>query len=131
MPGKVGKPLKVRSKKELQSLIDAYFAANSSLSLSGLCLALGLAHRRSLNEYEQNAEYGNIIKRARLKVEEYYEKLACTNHSAAGPIFILKNMGWSDRQEIEHSGQLTNIIRYPYKRPGPIGDVNTAVGSDS
>jgi len=47
-----------------------------------------------------------LIKRALLMVENSYEKRACENN-ATGPIFVLKNMGWSDKTEIKQELEVT------------------------
>lgn len=100
----------------LQSRINAYFETNPDPGFSGLAYALGFSERRSLNDYadKKNSVLSTPIKRAMLYIETDYEKLlrekACT-----GAIFALKNRGWSDKTEIEHStiddkGEKSGII---------------------
>lgn len=102
---------------EMQEACDAYFAnceeEEIPATITGLALALGFSTRKSLLDYAEKKEFVNIIKRARLKVEHEYEKRLFGNN-AAGVIFALKNMGWRDTQEIEHSGDL-NGIKIVYK----------------
>ena len=115
---KVGKPLKYRSSKEFKDKVNEYFATNAgSLTLSGLILSIGFCSRQSWYEYEKTGEYGDICKTARLRLEEYYEKLLVLLKNPGGPIFWLKNAGWTDQQQIEHSGTISNIVRFPLKSP--------------
>lgn len=84
-------------------------------TISRLALALGYTSRQSLydamnrqgTEDERRISY--IVKKAVLQIECYYEEQLSGSH-AAGPIFWLKNRGWSDKQEIEHTGKVTNKI---------------------
>jgi hypothetical protein len=69
-------------------------------------LFLGFDSRQSFYDYEKRDGFSYIIKKARLKVESHYEQ--CLQYgNVTGAIFPLKNMGWSDKQEIEHSGGVT------------------------
>jgi hypothetical protein len=63
-------------------------------------LHLGFASRQSFYDYEERGEYSYIIKNARLRVEKGYE-LRLHGNNPTGSIFALKNMGWSDKQEID------------------------------
>ena len=49
-------------------------------------------------------KFSYTIKRARLRIERYYESLIQGN-SVAGPIFALKNLGWVDSQSIDHTSK--------------------------
>lgn len=69
-------------------------------TITGLALHLGFASRQSFYDYEERGEYSYIIKNARLRVEKGYE-LRLHGNNPTGSIFALKNMGWSDKQEIE------------------------------
>jgi hypothetical protein len=114
----IGRPLKYRTAKDLQKKVDEYFVLNSgSLTITGLTRHIGLASRQSFYEYEKNKLFGDTIKRARLRIEEYYEKLAITLKNPSGCIFIMKNLGWSDQVQVEHSGTIDNIVRFPLKAP--------------
>ncbi|MFC6998050.1 terminase small subunit [Rufibacter roseus] len=126
-----GRPPIFASPKELQSKIDEYFeyikgdlkeereTINSKTgatqyiliwnrepepaTITGLALFLGFADRQSLNDYEEKIEFSFMIKKARTRVENGYEK-ALHAQSPTGAIFALKNMGWNDKQQVEHSG---------------------------
>jgi hypothetical protein len=81
------------------------------LTICGLALYLGFSTRKSLLDYDEKEEFVNIIKKAKTRIENNYEQnLQFPNPT--GSIFALKNMGWSDKTEIEHSGNIkeTQII---------------------
>lgn len=73
-----------------------------SPSITGLALFLGFDSRQSLYDYEKRPEYSYSIKRAKLEVEKNYEKYLLSQ-SATGAIFALKNFGWADKQEVDHT----------------------------
>lgn len=126
---KVGRPLLWRSAKDLRKAIDAYFATSSLKSMSGLTLALGFLDRDALLSYEKKGEFSGTVKWARLKVAQYYEEQAQQVKNPSFQIFALKNFGWSDKQEVEHSGTVSNIVRFPLK--SPIGAPVDGVESNS
>lgn len=122
-----GRPPFFNKPEELEEKIQAYFEYIKGETLdgkmagpivlrppepqtiTGLALFLGFESRQSFYDYEKNDEYSYIIKRARLQIEVGYEvRLHGTNPT--GAIFALKNMGWTDKQEIdqktEHSGSI-------------------------
>lgn len=104
---KVGRPLIIKNSAEMDRLVDEYraqcLADKEPVTLTGLILHLGLSSRQSLDDYGKRPEFIDSVKRAKLIVECEYEK-RLANVSPTGAIFALKNMGWSDRQEHEHSG---------------------------
>lgn len=104
-------------------LVDLYLegkrVAEQPVTLSGLILALGLCSRESFDNYGRRAEYVDSVKRAKLHVAMAYEDNLVKPH-AAGSIFALKNMGWTDRQDIglEAVGGLAGMLR------GVLGDTD-------
>lgn len=122
-----GRPPKYKDTKELQDAIHEYFVdgvkkkeivvgkgKNQTTieievpTITGMCLYLGFASRQSFYDLEGNDEFSYIVKRARLFIEcEYEEQLSVGN--TVGAIFALKNMGWTDKQEIEHSGKIITV----------------------
>lgn len=72
-------------------------------TITGLCLFLGFDSRQSFYDYGKSNKFSYIIKKARMLVENAYEKSAITAKVPTFHIFALKNMGWSDRQEIDHT----------------------------
>jgi len=96
-----GRPKKYDTPEDLQEAVDDYFANTKKLTICGLALHLGFNSRTSLLNYEgYSDEYKDIIKTAKLRVENYYEEHLIGNN-AAGCIFALKNFKWSDKQEID------------------------------
>ena len=93
----------------LQSKIEEYFDLIKSEkippTITGLALHLGFADRRSIYEYEGKPQFTLAIKKARLRIERVYEQ---NLHGTAptGSIFALKNFGWRDKHEVEHSGHI-------------------------
>jgi hypothetical protein len=124
---KEGRPSVFESPIEMELKIDEYFdncpdkktivlgngtIEISAITITGLCIYLGFDSRQSFYDYEKKEQFSYIIKKARLKVENYYEK--CLQYgNVTGAIFPLKNMGWSDKSEIE---QRVNIITDPFKQ---------------
>lgn len=72
---------------------------DQGLTVTGLALYLGFHDLQSLYEKQKDERFHDIIKRARLFVANDYENSLRSN-ACVGAIFALKNMGWSDRQEI-------------------------------
>lgn len=104
---KVGRPRKIKSVRQFEEKAEAYFrdceAKGEPVLLTGLILALGLSSRSALDEYAQRPEFLNSVKKAKLRVEMEYEK-ALHSRNPSGPIFALKNFGWTDKQDVELSG---------------------------
>lgn len=122
------KPAKYSNVKQMQKIIDKYFAEceenNEVPSVCGLGCSLDLS-RQSLLNYENSLENGRLvslddnakaeivdtIKRAKLFIEYSYEKALFTNGKTIGAIFTLKNnYNWKDKQEIEQTNRTINIV---------------------
>lgn len=103
-----GQPSYFDTPENLQEAIKLYFEQNGTKStISGLAYHLGFESRQSLYDYEKRKKYSCIIKRARLFVESCYEqKLSGIN--CTGSIFALKNMGWSDKLEVDSNVNFKN-----------------------
>lgn len=84
---------------------DKYIRMPEPITITGLCLYLGFESRQSFYDYEKRPAFSYIIKRARLQVENSYEK-RLSGQNVTGSIFVLKNMGWEDRTQRELSGNL-------------------------
>jgi len=106
-----GRPLKFETPEELQATILSFFAEeNGRITISGLAYYLGFESRQSFYDYEKRPEFSYTIKRARLFIENEYEKLLISNNTT-GAIFALKNFGWTDKSELDLSGSVTiNLI---------------------
>jgi len=76
-------------------------------TITGLTLFLGFANRQSLYDYGSTNKFSGIIARARTRVEHEYEK-KLEGKGARGAAFALKQMGWSDRQEVIQTSVSTN-----------------------
>lgn len=112
MANKRGRPKAYAEVKIMQQKIDKYFndcdMNKEPYTITGLALALNL-DRKSINNYAKDSEFFPTIKKAKLRVENYLEKRLINDSSATGIIFNLKNnYGWSDKQQIEHSGNVNN-----------------------
>ncbi len=94
---------KKKSKTGRETKFWARYPENATVT--GLALYLGFESRQSFYDYEKNEQFSYTIKNARLRVEAAYEQQLLSYH-ATGAIFALKNFGWSDKQEVEHSGGL-------------------------
>jgi cell division protein FtsI/penicillin-binding protein 2 len=105
----MARPRHYNTEQELQEAVDIYFAEikedkDAKPTITGLALSLGFCSRSTFYEYEQNGEFSDTIKRARLRVENVYESNLHSGN-ATGSIFALKNFGWKDKTELEHSGK--------------------------
>ena len=126
----VGRPLKYKTAEEMQKGIDEYFelcqpkpmtddegnvlkdkSGNPVIELNpptitGLALHLGFESRTSMYVYEQKPEFMYTLRRARMRCENWLEKNGLEGKTPPTmAIFALKNYGWTDKQEIEHSGK--------------------------
>ncbi len=88
--------------EELDRLVEDYINNADILTITGLALALGFCNRSSIYDYEKMPEYSHTMKRAKMIVENSYELQLRAQYSSGG-IFALKNMGWTDKSEIEQS----------------------------
>lgn len=82
------------------------------ITVTGLALYLGFESRQSLYDYEDKKEFSYIIKRARLFIEEEYEE-QLQHGNTTGAIFALKNMGWSDKTEVDHTTKGESMNKKP------------------
>lgn len=130
-----GRPAYYESPESLQEGIDAYFdyikgefienkqvEEDGSITtqrivvrypepatITGLALYLGFNDRQSLYDYQEKGEFTCIVKKARTLIECEYEK-RLAGQSPTGAIFALKNMGWKDKTELQHSGDQESPI---------------------
>lgn len=126
--GKVGRPPDFQNATELQEAIQHYFDNPPTkeviigkgesqqvvklpvLTITGLAYELGFESRQSFYDYEAKPEFTYTVKRARLFIENDYEKQLQIGNTT-GAIFALKNFGWTDKQEVDLSGSVTiNLI---------------------
>ena len=107
-----GRPKKYIEVELMQKKINTYFKKcdneHEPYTVTGLCLALEIT-RETLSQYLKSDEFSDTIKKAKLRVENYLEKHLITDTSTTGIIFNLKNnFGWTDKQQVEHSGNINN-----------------------
>ena len=108
---KLGRPLKFGSVKELQERIDNYFESEEEQlwTVTGLAMHLD-TFRDVLLDYQSgkydkvDRDFSSAVKKAKTKVQNAYER-DLRRKGRSGDIFALKNFGWSDKQEIEHTGE--------------------------
>lgn len=104
-----GRPAHYETPEALATECQAYFDwcrdNAEKATITGLVLFLGFCSRSSLDDYEKRGEeFSFIIKRANMAVQNSYELSGQTFD-----IFALKNMGWKDKTEQEHSGGGTPV----------------------
>lgn len=109
-----GRPLKFPTLDALQNAIDAYFASTpeEELTVTGLALALDTS-RETLMNYEERPEYFDAIKKAKERVHNAYEK-DLRKKGRSGDIFALKNFGWTDKQEFDHTSKGERIAGFNF-----------------
>ena len=97
--------------KQLQELIDGYFAQTpiEDVTLTGLCLHIGTS-RRGLDNYLAREDFREIVTMAKARVEHAYE-LALRHQGGTANIFALKNFGWKDKQEIDHTHRIEDMLK--------------------
>lgn len=112
---KVGRPLKIETPEQMEKILNEYFETTeeNKITLTGICLALNI-DKKNFYEYEKREGYEDIVKRARMIVENSYE-ISLRENGRTGDIFALKNFGWTDRQEIDTNtqGKVTIINSLP------------------
>lgn len=128
VPNPVGRPPLFKSPREMEVKIKEYFDKcpdNRSTffegkeikvpcpTISGLALFLGFEDRHSMFAYEKKPEFSATIKRARANIVRTYEQLTHTG-TCSGAIFMLKNYGYTDKTEVEHTGDL--ILGYGHRK---------------
>lgn len=96
-----GKPLKFPTPEDLAKAINEYLekTPTEEMTVTGLCLSMGTS-RVVLDDYMQRDGYKDIVKQAKLIVENSYE-LSLRKHGRSGDIFALKNFGWKDKSELD------------------------------
>ena len=95
--------LKFKSPEELDMMITDYFLwcdiQKEPYTITGLALHLD-TYKSILFEYLKGGglreKYKDQIKKAVQRCEHYAERMTYLKGNPAGPIFILKNYGWSD-----------------------------------
>ena len=93
--------------EELEKDIESYFEYcdknGKPYTIAGLAVFLKV-DRHTIYNYGNREPYFHTIKKARDKVFAYWEEWAMTKGNA-GTIFLMKNYGYTDRQEVAYSEQ--------------------------
>lgn len=108
-----GRPPKYKDPQELWDKAMEYFDSVSKPTITRLCLHLGFDSRQSFYDYQAIPEFSYTIKRLRTMIEAEYEDLVTDkDYATPGVIFALKNLGWSDKQEVDHTtkGESINVV---------------------
>ena len=112
---KIGAPAHFESPEEMDEAIQEYLFPSPQdtnrlpITITGLAYHLGFESRQSFYDYEKREAFSYIIKRARLYVESMYE-LRLQGDKPTGSIFALKNMGWTDKQEIDQKTEISGSM---------------------
>lgn len=123
-----GRPPKYETPEDMQKAIDDFFndreKAGRKPTVAGLTLALGFNSRQSILNYEGTPRFLDVIKKARMRLQDEVEERLLSGQNPVGSIFWLKNQGndegWRDLQQsqVEHSGNLTiNCVGFAGKKP--------------
>lgn len=114
---KLGAPAHFENPEEMDTMIKSYLfqspmdTIRNPITITGLAYFLGFESRQSFYDYEKRPDFSYIIKRARLYVESMYE-LRLQGDKPTGSIFALKNMGWTDRQEIDQKTEISGNLQF-------------------
>jgi hypothetical protein len=97
----------------MERMTDEYIAQRNleerPITLTGALLHMGIYDRHTLDEYGKREGFSPPVKRLRSLVADAYEARLHGN-SPTGAIFALKNMGWSDKQEIGYTDKEGNDV---------------------
>lgn len=111
-----GRPAKWTDPEEFDKAVDAYFESEGLHTWTGLALHLGFESRDALTYYhKEKPEFLRSIKKSLSRIEATYEK-GLFERNPAGSIFALKNFGWRDRQEIDHTSKDEKIEGVDYSK---------------
>jgi hypothetical protein len=107
---KIGRPLKIETPEQMKKILNEYFETTeeNKLTITGLCLALGL-DKSTFYDYEKREEFKEIVRQARLIVENSYE-ISLRENGRTGDIFALKNFGWRDKVEYEDTNNKNGVM---------------------
>jgi len=111
---RMGRPPKYTSPEKFWEKIEEYFDKitdedgeyKKPPTVSGLALHLGFLDRKSMYHYRDKDAFFEPVKIAISRIESYHEEQAAGGDRCAGNIFILKNFGWTDRQEVTQKSDM-------------------------
>lgn len=105
-----GRPLKYETPEDLVAVIEEYLNTTDYAVITVTGLARVVGSKQLLQDYEKREGYADIVKEAKLIIEESYETALRTN-GGANNIFALKNFGWKDKSELGVSGDKENPLK--------------------
>jgi len=120
-----GRPPAFTDPIKLQKDIDSYFENNDRVTMSGLAVHLEVSRDtlwRYANDKKTNPKLSDIIKKGVARVMKVYEERLIYEKNQVGVIFALKNMGWSDKQELDHTSKGKRIAGFNYIPPNESGN---------
>jgi len=107
-----GRPKKFKSQQELNDCIDKYKAyleeSGKPPTIAGLAYYTGI-DRQTLYNYKKDEEFFGTIKSFVDWILMNYEELAIDKGNG-GIVFLLKNYGYTDRQEVGVTGKDGNEL---------------------
>lgn len=106
-----GRPLIFETAEDLKKEVDKYIETEKKPTLSGLAYFLKI-DRHTLYNYKERPEFFHIIKGATDYVEYKYEERLIYENSPTGVIFALKNMGWTDKTEVDQKTEISGTLTY-------------------
>ena len=84
----------------LYEKVIEYMARDGKKSMTGLQLHIGMHSRATWMRYQkENSLVGEFARWASLIIQNYYEESGMEAKNPTMQIFILKNMGWTDRSD--------------------------------
>ena len=108
-----GRPLTFGTNEELEKAISDYFdyckENKKPETIAGLACYLEV-DRTTIYNYEKKDEFFHTVKKARDRILAGLEEALFTE-GKSGQIFLAKNYGYSDKQELEHTGKGGSDIR--------------------
>lgn len=110
----VGRPRIFKDAEDLERRLNDYKEYlrdnDKPPTIAGLAYYTGI-DRQTIYNYSERDEYFDILKRFRDWIMMNYEELAIEKGNG-GIVFLLKNYGYTDKQEIQHDGNLDTTIRF-------------------
>ncbi len=87
-------------------------------TIAGLAFYLGFTSREQFGSYESNGKFADDLKRARLRIEDVYERKL--HQQPSGAIFALKTLGWNEKSETKKPvSTATKTMRIVIVEAGP------------
>lgn len=105
-----GRPRK-HDRDEITALLNEYTDTTEIPIVAEFCYLNGLIRQYLYEMSKDHEDLSDAIKRCTEKKEVQLEKKALVgdvNHTMA--IFSLKQLGWKDKQEVEHTGETTHNV---------------------